>query len=736
VLIAIDLATGSIVRVSANAGEIFGVDAGAMLGTAASHWLGVDAESGSAVRAGAREVEIRCRGRRRTEAWTYLVDGVLCVELPLPGPFAVRESGTVGTLDFLAMLEAVTRADGHVRDVAQLVCESIHRITGFDRVYLCRFDSAGHGYVPAEHLHAHFPSLREHHFPRSDVPERIRRLYLAQRFRLISDAGAPSVAVLVAPGQSPSLDMTRSSCRAVAGSHLDYLRNMGVVASTSFGVVQDGRLTALFGGHHHAPRRLSCLQLIRCQQLAETFGSRATELELRAHQAMVDSRRAELLAITESFAARHCAFYDFVAADPGRIARLLSADAIVVGQGEHVFSDVLSQTDARRILAWCIRRLEGGEQASTEALGHETPSLADLSHFASGVLAIALDRDPQGTVLAWLRREVPVERKWGGDPAQPLQREGGGPVSPRMSFQTYVQQLKGTAPPWERHCTDLAMAMKSACNQILAGHYARRAQEEAERATQLMNEFLANVSHELRTPMHSIIGFSEAMIDRADAIAPDRRRQYLEIIRGSGHRLLELINDLLHLSKLESGMAPAIVEADDIAACIDDAIAELRPLAERKGVRIRGPRDSDVPPFAFDRRMIARLLVNLISNAVQYTPEAGRVTIALACRRDGRAGGACCEITVTDTGIGIPPDELERVFDKFIQSSKTKSGAGGTGLGLAICRRIAEEHGGRIWAESPSWGGARLVVQLPMAAAPAASRADSPRAAAVGGGHV
>lgn len=717
-LIAIDSVTGSIQRVSANAGDVLGVAAETLLGLPANDWLTLGDGPTEDVPARACAVELRRPFARHVEAWTYRADGLVCVEIPVAGPAGMEAPPEIGPLDFIAMLAAITRAEGSVNDLARQVCASIHRITGFDRIYFCRFDESGHGRVPAEHLHAHYPSLLEHHFPRTDIPDRVRRLFLTQRFRLITDGGAEPVPVLVAPGHAPTLDMTLSSCRAVAESHLLYLRNLGAVASTSYAVVQAGRLAALFGGHHHAPRRLSFMQLMRCQQLVETFSSRAAELELRAQQGKVAARRVELLALTDAFAARHCELLDFVAADPGRIARLLDADGIVVAQGARVFSDLLASDDAQRILAWCRRNFAGDDQVSTAALSQAQPMLADLAAFATGVLAIRLgrDADADSTVLVWLRGEVLVQRKWSGDPDQALQRDESGRMNPRHSFLTYVQQLRGTAPPWEPHCAELAATMKSACNQILAGHYARRAQEEAERANRLMNEFVANVSHELRTPMHSIIGFSEAMIDRADAIGPDRRRQYLDIIRNSGHRLLELINDLLQLSKLESGLAPGAFEVEDIVACVNDAMTELRPLAGKKGVRLRGPDGVAFPAFAFDRRMIMRLLVNLLSNAVQYTPEGGRVSVMLESRSARRGGHPCCEIVVSDTGVGIPADELEQVFDKFVQSTKTKSGAGGTGLGLAICRRIVEEHGGEIWAESPPWGGARLVVQLPTSA--------------------
>jgi chemotaxis family two-component system sensor kinase Cph1 len=714
VLLSVDLARGIVVRASANCGEIFGVPAEEMLGTPTSDWIAFDATLGQEARQIGGTIEVRRPTIRRVEAWSHPDAGCLCFEILLPTD---RTSTPMDEFEFSANLSKIARAEGSPQEIAQHVCAALHAITGFDRIYLCTFDDTGHGRVPAEHRSGHFPSLLDHHFPRTDMPERVRRLYRTQRFRLIPDVDAEPVPVLSVRGVPAMLDMSYSTCREVAASHVDYLRNMGVVASVSFGVMDEDRLTALFGGHNPTPRRLSCLDIKRCLRLVEAYANRIAALELHAQQLRQRGRRADLSRLVETFAASRGDFFDFAAAHPRALAELLDADGIVVVDGARVFSDQLAKDDAQTLAAWCMRRLEGRDHLATSTLSAEAPAFARLAREASGVLAVSVAGAASDAMLAWVRREIFVERKWGGDPAQKLRHVPAGHTSPRLSFETYVEQLKGTARPWEPSCVELATNLKSACNRILASHYARRAQEEAERANRMMSEFLANVSHELRTPMHSIIGFSEALIDRADSILPERRRQYLEIVLGSGRRLLALINDLLQLSKMEAGAsAPVLVEAD-ILDCVRDAMAEIRPIAERKNVRLRGPGDATLPVFAFDRAMIMRLLVNLLSNAVQYTPEAGRVTITIAEGRMRRDGGACCEIVVADTGVGIPTDELEVIFDKFVQSSKTKNNAGGTGLGLPICRRIAEDHGGEIWAESPPWGGARFVAQLPLRAA-------------------
>jgi len=304
---------------------------------------------------------------------------------------------------------------------------------------------------------------------------------------------------------------------------------MGVAASTSFSVVQDRKLAALFGAHHHEPRLLSYRRLTRCLRVVELFSNRSALLELRSRQENLRARQASLLDLSETFAAARCEFIEFVTAHHARIAALLDSDAVAAVQGEKVFSDALTDSEVWRLVAACKPRLD-----------------------ERGVFAIDL-RHEAGSMLLWLRREVVIGRIWRGDPKQTLHPSANGHVSPRASFETYVEQLSGTSSPWQSHSIDLAMAMKHACAQILVGHYARRAQEEAERANRLKTEFLTNVTHELRTLLHSIFGFSDAIFERGAAIAPERQKQYLQVIRSSGQRLLALIDDLLELAKLESG---------------------------------------------------------------------------------------------------------------------------------------------------------------------------------------
>ncbi len=243
----------------------------------------------------------------------------------------------------------------------------------------------------------------------------------------------------------------------------------------------------------------------------------------------------------------------------------------------------------------------------------------------------------------------------------------------------------------------------------------------AEEASRVKSEFLANMSHELRTPMHSILSFAKLGGRRLTGSDADTEKvgHYLSRVVQSADRLLRLLNDLLDLSKLEAGKMSYDMQSVDLRSMVADTMAEFSEIATGRGVEIVMQQEGIAAPVRCDCVRIAQVLRNLLSNAVRFTPPGGRVVIGIASieatgadrDRDGALDDGI-RVSVSDDGDGIPPGELEAIFDKFVQSSKTKSGAGGTGLGLSICREIINQHGGSIWAEN-GLKGAILRFELP-----------------------
>ena len=245
------------------------------------------------------------------------------------------------------------------------------------------------------------------------------------------------------------------------------------------------------------------------------------------------------------------------------------------------------------------------------------------------------------------------------------------------------------------------------------------AREAAETANRSKSEFLANMSHELRTPMHAILSFATFGVDKAGEAERKKLAHYFHNIQKSGNRLLNLLNDLLDLSKLEAGKMEIHLKPVRPADLLREAIIEAEALAKRREISLE--LDTAEPDLLaqLDGARLLQVLGNLLSNAIKFSPEGGRVRLGLQRLQAAGVGGMLAEVLelrVQDEGVGIPEPELEAVFDKFVQSSKTKTGAGGTGLGLAICREIVQSHGGTIVARNnpPPLRGACFVLRLPL----------------------
>jgi signal transduction histidine kinase len=216
------------------------------------------------------------------------------------------------------------------------------------------------------------------------------------------------------------------------------------------------------------------------------------------------------------------------------------------------------------------------------------------------------------------------------------------------------------------------------------------------------------MSHELRTPLNAIIGFSEVLSERMFGDLNDKQEEYLKDIYASGQHLLSLINDILDLSKIEAGRMELEVTDFDLPSAIDNALILVRERASRRGIRLGRAIDDRVGLIRRDERKVKQVLLNLLSNALKFTPEGGRIDVRAAIN-DGMA-----EISVADTGVGIAPEDQEAIFEEFRQVGTADKKVEGTGLGLALSRKFIELHGGRIWVQSQSGEGSTFTFTLPV----------------------
>ena len=274
----------------------------------------------------------------------------------------------------------------------------------------------------------------------------------------------------------------------------------------------------------------------------------------------------------------------------------------------------------------------------------------------------------------------------------------------------------------ERELTLLTAFAAHAAVAIRNAHLVRALEQrsvELEVASRHKSEFLASMSHELRTPLNAVIGFSEVLLERMFGDLNERQEEYLKDILGSGRHLLELLNDILDLSKVEAGAMELERSSFQVSDAVDYSLSMVRERAARHGVRLSSTADRDVGRVYADELRFKQVLLNLLSNAVKFTPEGGSVTVSAV--REGTE----LVVEVTDTGPGIAAEDRERIFDSFQQGGRSPTRQEGTGLGLTLCKRIIELHDGTIWVESELGSGSTFGFRIPNVTEPGA---DGPSA--------
>ena len=280
--------------------------------------------------------------------------------------------------------------------------------------------------------------------------------------------------------------------------------------------------------------------------------------------------------------------------------------------------------------------------------------------------------------------------------------------NPRDDQQAH-EEREGDCPGYCSHA-DLVIKRISDSEQQLRDLLAEvtKAKEKAEAANRAKSEFLANMSHELRTPLHGILSFAAFGLKNTVAAKPEKILEYFHKIRDSGTVLLGLVDNLLDLAKLESGKMIFDFQPANFGALIGKVTDEFGSLVSERGIAIRYADGNADVIATVDRMKIMQVMRNLLSNAVKFSPKGSAIEIGVE-QRD-----RSLRVRVADQGSGIPEAEMESVFEEFVQSSKTKNGAGGTGLGLPICRQIIAAHKGRVWAENRSEGGAVFFFEIPL----------------------
>ena len=351
------------------------------------------------------------------------------------------------------------------------------------------------------------------------------------------------------------------------------------------------------------------------------------------------------------------------------------------------------------------RRLK---QTLEEIQGEKHKVEAILSHMADGLLAL----DGSGRMIklnpaAQRMFQTPEEEVLGRLPADiwPEVRLEAALEQARLENRSLTQEIRFGSLVLLAHITPLKGDSHQVAGTVVVFHDIT----ELEKLEAMRREFVANVSHELKTPLTTVKSYVETLLDGA-AEDTEVRARFLRVVEGETDRMARLVKDLLHLSQLDQGAANWDVQSYEVGPLVEECVARLSVQAERKKLKLSRTVQLGTPPGMFDRDKLQQVLVNLLANAIEFTPAGGEIRV------DVRSDGAMVRVSVKDSGIGIPREDLPRIFERFYRVDKARSRMlGGTGLGLAIARQIVELLGGAISIESQLGRGTEVIFTIPAA---------------------
>jgi light-regulated signal transduction histidine kinase (bacteriophytochrome) len=593
---------------------------------------------------------------------------------------------------------------GSLEELLQQTVLQLKRITGFGRVKAYRFDAEGNGQVLAEVADPGYPSYLGLCFPASDIPRQARELYRVNRIRVIEDANYRPSPLLPAanPLTGKALDMSFTALRSVSPVHLQYMRNMGTLASMSLSIVVDGQLWGLVSCHHQQPRPVDLRTRTACELLAsvlslqiesrESHASTHTLLQLRQHIVHMISSMADHDSVSEGLRDVPDVLLAFAGA---------SGAAVISAERCDLFGQTPPAAQVTALVHWLSQR---GEESvfHSDNLSRDIDPLPELASYAGGVLAVAISQI-HSHYLLWFRPEQVRTVDWAGQPSKHIGPQGS--LAPRHSFDRWQQQLRGFCQPWDPLIVDGVLELRAA----VLGIVLRKAEELAQLAGELrrsnkeLEAFSYSVSHDLRAPLRHIAGYTELLGEIEGKGLSERGKRFLQHIEEAAHFAGSLVDNLLNFSQM--GRSALRMSDVDLNALIEAIRSELAPDYEgREIVWDIAP----LPKVIGDPAFINLALHNLVANAIKYTRGRTPARIQISAVQHPSE----TEICIRDNGVGFDAAYANKLFGVFQRLHRMEEFEG-TGIGLASVRRIVERHDGRVWAHGQVDQGASFHFTLP-----------------------
>lgn len=623
-------------------------------------------------------------------------DGVLILELE-PTLSSIEK----GELSFYHQVKASIsqiKKAADFQEATEFIVKEIRRITGYDRVMIYRFEPDGTGVVIAEDKQEGLEPYLDLHYPASDVPKQVRKLYYDNWLRLIVDMSYQPVEIIPAlnPLTNAPLDLSFSLLRSVSPIHREYCQNMGVGASICISLVNEKHLWGMIVGHHYSPKYIDYKTRHYCEFIGQLMSvylvKKQNEETERYHQQIQIFQQQ----IKQNFSDNAQEMGQILEQNSQKLLNLVRATGAAICLGQELI--LIGQTPPRETVHNLLARLVNAYREEiffTNTLSKIYPLAKEFKDSASGLLAISILLYQTSYHILWFRPEVIHTVNWGGNPNKPVVIESNGSVrlSPRKSFELWKETVREKSLPWQQVEIDAAQELKNTLMLAVLefSHSAlEAAAKQAEVANHAKSQFLAKMSHELRTPLNAILGFTQIMI--RENTLPSQPLKNLEIINRSGEHLLALINDVLEMSKIEAGKVTLNEHRFDLHWAVESIKEMLQLKASTKGLKLVFEGVSNVPRYVVaDEGKLRQVLINLLENALKFT-QSGNVTLRVRLEPNPQS----LIFEIRDTGYGIATDELQTIFDPFVQASTGRQSMEGTGLGLPISRQFVRLMGGDI----------------------------------------
>ncbi len=598
-------------------------------------------------------------------------------------------------------------------ELSNAIVTEVRKITGFDRVMVYRFDEEGAGSVIGEAAKENLEPFLGLHYPATDIPKQAKYLYTLNYLRLIPDATYEPVGLTpqLNPVTNKPLDMSMSVLRSVSPLHTEYLDNMGVAASMSISLLKNKQLWGLIACHHNTPKKVPYEIRTVCE-----FIGQVVSFELAAKEDNQDlDYKMKLKSIQTQFVetiSQAEALETGLTQNPTHLLDLVGADGVALSFGEEItlIGKTPDEEAITAMLPWLETQFDKDVIYETNSLAPVYPAADKDKAVASGLLALLISR-VQKTFIIWFRPEVIQTVDWGGNPNKSIeiQEDGTIALSPRKSFAKWQETVRGKSLPWKACEVEAALELRSS----IVGIVLRKADEltqvnkELARSNIELDAFAYIASHDLKEPLRGIYNYSSFLIEDYSNILDEAGVDKLNTLMRLTHRMEDLINSLLHYSRLgraELQMLP--VDLNDLVAGVLDVI---KVSARDKQVEFYIPRP--LPTVNCDRTQVNELFTNLISNGIKYNQKTEKIIeIGYLEEYDPIVFQKKLKYPentppktifyVRDNGIGIRERHLESIFRIFKRLHGQKKYGGGTGAGLTIAKKIVERHGGDIWVES------------------------------------